>query len=130
VTGVLTKAERSRERIWILDGAWPHHPIAPVIRGDLLAGDAGLIVWHFVAPPTQDRPVRVYLANLAECSLKAAAIQNETGQPVSWGTILEGVERIDYPTLDASSTTAGGWTDVGYEVVSFSIYGPVYPPGR
>lgn len=89
------------ERQLILDGNWPHFPILPVVK--LGASTVGLIAWRYVAPPAQDRPVTVYLANLVALALKA----QEKGRPVTWKETLEGVETVEYPTMDAFF--ADGW---------------------
>ena len=83
------------ERRRILDGAWPHFPILPVVN--LKDRRTGLIAWVYVAPPAQDRPVRVYLANIFELGIEA----KEKGRPVTWKEALEGAETVEYPTLAA-----------------------------
>jgi hypothetical protein len=91
----LTGSERAHERRLVLDGAWPHFPILPVVR-DTDEGGVGLLVWHFVPHGHQgsDGPWRVYLANLV-----ALSVANE-GKRITWGEVLADVPFIEYPDLD------------------------------
>lgn len=106
---VLADAERASERRLIIDGAgreaggmWPHFPILPVKRGDGIDTEAGIIVWRYLPPADGDRPVRVYLANLFELGEKAAEVKRRDDKAnVSYAEVLDGVETVDYQTLDA-----------------------------
>lgn len=106
----LSEEERRKERRLVLDGGgpecgggpWPHFPILPVKRHTQDGTkDHGLITWQYIAPPASDRSVKVYMANLAAIAVKAAAIKEKEGRGVTWAEMLDGVEIIEYPSLDA-----------------------------
>lgn len=84
---ILSPEQRRRESEGILGGEWPHWPILPVVR-DEPEPRFGVILWRF--EKEEDRPVRVYLKIFFAFTPGASVAEN-----------LEGVEVLDYPTLDA-----------------------------
>lgn len=80
-------------------GMWPHFPVLPVKRysDDL---ETGVIAWRYLPPGVEDRPVRVYLGNLAELAITAAEREREKGGKVTYAEALGGLESTEYPTLD------------------------------
>lgn len=98
--------ERRGERRMIIDGGeaggmWPHFPVLPVKRyleDDL---ETGVIAWRYLPPGAEDRPVRVYLGNLAGLAIAAAEREREQGGKTTYAEALERLESTEYPTLDA-----------------------------
>ena len=99
----LSADERRKERRLIMDGAWPHFPLLPVINRDMpdeKFGEfpaTGLIAWRM---GIEEGPIRVYLSNLYELPGLAEKFQQETGERAKYADVLKDVPVKEYATLD------------------------------
>jgi hypothetical protein len=102
---MLTAEDRARERRKIMDGAWPHFPVLPVVnredRDPTGFPPCGLIFWRM---GIENGPIKIYEVNLFSLPDLAIVAKKKLGKDsVTWAEVFEAgdVNVTEYADLDS-----------------------------